>query len=46
MKQISGETRRENAKVRLVHRHCEERCDEAIQNLFVERPWIASLRSH
>jgi hypothetical protein len=29
----------------LPHRHCEERSDEAIQNLDVERLWIASLRS-
>jgi hypothetical protein len=28
-----------------LHRHCEERSDEAIQLSFLRQSWIASLRS-
>ncbi len=40
--QNSGELRRENAGLCL-GRHCEERSDEAIQNVDAVRLWIASL---
>jgi hypothetical protein len=45
MEQNSGISCREDAKLCPESRHCEEQSNEAIQSVFADAFWIASLRS-